>query len=284
MTIQYDRRRGKLVGALIVELDTEVYAITSSGGVIRTLAREVRKAKRQTMGVRLMNLSEGDSLVAIARNADADDRSIDGEPAGPAPAGADRPTVRARRPDRRGVVVTAPPAPVVDAPAADPVPPAAGDGRWRPRSTSGPATRTADPAPRGRRRRARARTNARRAKATRRPPRLASLQLKRVDPWTVLKISLIVAIVMFFVWMIAVGILYLSLGSMDVWTKINETYSTLTSTPDATAGADRPDHPGAGVRHHRGHRRDQHRAVHRAGHRRRVHLQRRRRACPAGWS
>ncbi|HEY4990664.1 MAG TPA: DNA gyrase C-terminal beta-propeller domain-containing protein, partial [Nakamurella sp.] len=72
LTIQYDRRRGKLVGALIVDLDTEVYAITSGGGVIRTLAKEVRKAKRQTMGVRLMNLSEGDSLVAIARNADAD--------------------------------------------------------------------------------------------------------------------------------------------------------------------------------------------------------------------
>ncbi len=72
LTLQYDRRRGKLVGALMVELDTEVYAITSSGGVIRTLAKEVRKAKRQTMGVRLMNLSEGDSLVATARNAAAD--------------------------------------------------------------------------------------------------------------------------------------------------------------------------------------------------------------------
>ena len=84
LTIQYDRRRGKLVGALIVELDTEVYAITSSGGVIRTLAKEVRKAKRQTMGVRLMNLSEGDSLVAIARNADADPVE-DAGTAGPAP-------------------------------------------------------------------------------------------------------------------------------------------------------------------------------------------------------
>jgi len=79
LTIQYDRRRGKLVGALIVDLDTEVYAITSGGGVIRTQAREVRKAKRQTMGVRLMNLSEGDSLVAIARNADDEVA-----PAGPA--------------------------------------------------------------------------------------------------------------------------------------------------------------------------------------------------------
>jgi len=78
--------------------------------------------------------------------------------------------------------------------------------------------------------------NARRVKTARRPPRLASLQLKRVDPWTVLKISLIVAIVMFFVWMIAVGILYLTLGSMDVWTKINSTFSTLTSSPDVASG------------------------------------------------
>ena len=105
LTIQYDRRRGKLVGALIVDLDTEVYAITSGGGVIRTLAKEVRKAKRQTMGVRLMNLSEGDSLVAIARNADA-------EPVGRRPATArSPPAVRRRRTPserraRRGVVVT----------------------------------------------------------------------------------------------------------------------------------------------------------------------------------
>ncbi|MCF8609045.1 DNA gyrase subunit A [Gordonia sp. HY285] len=70
LTIQYDRKRGDLVGAIIVDLDSEVYAITSSGGVIRTLAKQVRKAGRQTKGVRLMNLSDGDSLLAIARNAD----------------------------------------------------------------------------------------------------------------------------------------------------------------------------------------------------------------------
>ncbi len=73
LTIQYDRRRGKLVSALILDLDAELYAITSGGGVIRTTAKEVRKAKRQTMGVRLMNLPESDSLVAIARNAETGD-------------------------------------------------------------------------------------------------------------------------------------------------------------------------------------------------------------------
>jgi DNA gyrase subunit A len=73
LTIQYDKRRGSLVGALIVDDDTELYAITSGGGVIRTAARQVRKAGRQTKGVRLMNLGEGDTLVAIARNAEEGD-------------------------------------------------------------------------------------------------------------------------------------------------------------------------------------------------------------------
>ena len=70
LTIQHDDKRGRLVGALIVEPDDELYAITSTGGVIRTTAQEVRKAGRQTKGVRLMNLGEGTSVVAIARNAD----------------------------------------------------------------------------------------------------------------------------------------------------------------------------------------------------------------------
>ena len=72
LTIQYDRRRGHLVGAEVVAIDDEIFAITSNGGIIRTAAKEVRKAGRQTTGVRLMNLAEGDSLLAIARNADQD--------------------------------------------------------------------------------------------------------------------------------------------------------------------------------------------------------------------
>jgi DNA gyrase subunit A len=70
LTVQFDKRRGSLVGALIVDDDTELYAITSGGGVIRTAARQVRKAGRQTKGVRLMNLGEGTTLIAIARNAE----------------------------------------------------------------------------------------------------------------------------------------------------------------------------------------------------------------------
>jgi DNA gyrase subunit A len=63
--------RGELVGALLVHPEDEVFAITSSGGVIRTSAAEVKLSGRQTMGVRLMNLASGDSVVAIARNAES---------------------------------------------------------------------------------------------------------------------------------------------------------------------------------------------------------------------
>jgi DNA gyrase subunit A len=73
LTAKIVARRGGLVGALAVLSDDELYAITSNGGVIRTGAREVRRAQRQTMGVRLMNLPEGVNLVAIARNADEPD-------------------------------------------------------------------------------------------------------------------------------------------------------------------------------------------------------------------
>jgi DNA gyrase subunit A len=77
LTLQYDRRRGTLVGALIVDIGDEIFAITSIGGVIRTSAREVRKAGRQTKGVRLMNLGEGSTLLAIARNAEEADTNGD---------------------------------------------------------------------------------------------------------------------------------------------------------------------------------------------------------------
>ena len=70
VTARIVEARGELIGALMVHPDDEVFAITSAGGVIRTSAAEIKISGRQTMGVRLVNLSEGQSLVAIARNAD----------------------------------------------------------------------------------------------------------------------------------------------------------------------------------------------------------------------
>ena len=83
LTARITDSRGELVGALMVHPEDEVFAITSSGGVIRTSAAEVKLSGRQTMGVRLMNLAPGDSVVAIARNAesldDAETEEIEAE-------------------------------------------------------------------------------------------------------------------------------------------------------------------------------------------------------------
>jgi len=68
VTARIVEARGELVGALMVRPEDEVFAITSAGGVIRTAAAEIKLSGRQTMGVRLVNLAPGQSLVAIARN------------------------------------------------------------------------------------------------------------------------------------------------------------------------------------------------------------------------
>jgi DNA gyrase subunit A len=71
VTAKIVETRGELVGALMVDPTDEIFAITSAGGVIRTRAAEVKQSGRQTMGVRLMNLATGDSVVALARNAES---------------------------------------------------------------------------------------------------------------------------------------------------------------------------------------------------------------------
>ena len=71
LTARIVETRGELVGALMVRPEDEVFAITSAGGVIRTAAAEIKMSGRQTMGVRLVNLADGQSLVAIARNAES---------------------------------------------------------------------------------------------------------------------------------------------------------------------------------------------------------------------
>ncbi len=77
ITAKIVAKRGGLVGALTVRVDEEIFAITSGGGVIRTRVKEVRRAGRQTMGVRLINLPDEQTVVAIARNAEAEDEEGD---------------------------------------------------------------------------------------------------------------------------------------------------------------------------------------------------------------
>src|SRR5215467_13744059 len=77
VTARIVEARGELIGALMVHPDDEVFAITSAGGVIRTTAAEIKRSGRQTMGVRLVNLASGQTLVAIARNAEEPESAIE---------------------------------------------------------------------------------------------------------------------------------------------------------------------------------------------------------------
>ncbi|MET8911177.1 DNA gyrase subunit A [Micromonospora sp. NPDC004551] len=74
LTAKITERRGGLVGAVVISPDDELFAITSNGGVIRTPVKPVRRTRdRNTMGVKLMDLPDGVTIVAIARNADEPD-------------------------------------------------------------------------------------------------------------------------------------------------------------------------------------------------------------------
>jgi len=55
-----------LVGALTVHDSDEVMLITTGGQMVRIRVNEVREAGRNTMGVKLIDLREGETLQDIA--------------------------------------------------------------------------------------------------------------------------------------------------------------------------------------------------------------------------
>ena len=69
-----NEERGSLVGALVVDAADEVFAIKASGEVIRTSVDQIRATGRDTMGVTLTSVAEGDAVVAVTRNVE---RAVD---------------------------------------------------------------------------------------------------------------------------------------------------------------------------------------------------------------
>ena len=66
-------------------------------------------------------------------------------------------------------------------------------------------------------------------------PLRATVQIRRIDPWSMLKISSVISVSLFFVWMIAVGLLYGVLAGMGVWERLNSAFTDIVS--DAGSGA-----------------------------------------------
>ncbi|OBA87274.1 hypothetical protein A5662_26145 [Mycobacteriaceae bacterium 1482268.1] len=76
------------------------------------------------------------------------------------------------------------------------------------------------------------------ASRTQSGPVRASMQIRRIDPWSALKVSLVLSVALFFVWMIAVAFLYLVLGGMGVWSKLNSNVGDLLTSASGQAGGE----------------------------------------------
>lgn len=63
-----------------------------------------------------------------------------------------------------------------------------------------------------------------------RPARRARLLVRHIDPWSTLKFSLVLAVALFFVWLVAVGVLYGVLDGMGVFDKINGLYDEVSGS------------------------------------------------------
>ena len=80
--------RGSLVGALVAIESDEIFAIKASGEVIRTSVDQIRATGRDTMGVTLTTVADGDAVVAVTRNpemVEADGEETDAEDGSGAP-------------------------------------------------------------------------------------------------------------------------------------------------------------------------------------------------------
>jgi hypothetical protein len=107
------------------------------------------------------------------------------------------------------------------------VPPATGVGVQQTGSASS-AVPAADQAPPGRGRG--------RGSAKSRGPRRARLQLRHIDTWSALKISLVLSIALFFIWMVAVAVLYGVLSGLGVFKTLNDLFGQLGSSSGSGGG------------------------------------------------
>jgi len=87
INLKVSKKTGEVIGAKQVRPEDGMMLITHSGKIIRINVDGVRVSGRSTMGVKLMDLDEGDRLVAVAKVADrAEADEVDG-PLEPAPQG-----------------------------------------------------------------------------------------------------------------------------------------------------------------------------------------------------
>jgi DNA gyrase subunit A len=79
INIKTDERNGRVITVLEVDEDNDLIVTSQNGLVIRMPVNGIRIIGRATKGVRIMNLNEGDKVVAIARLVQVEDEEIEGK-------------------------------------------------------------------------------------------------------------------------------------------------------------------------------------------------------------
>ena len=77
ISIQTNDRNGSAVGAILVEEDDEAMLITNGGTLVRTRVAEVSVIGRNTQGVKVIGVSEGEHLISVEKVAESDDEEDD---------------------------------------------------------------------------------------------------------------------------------------------------------------------------------------------------------------
>ena len=70
--MQASERNGALVGAIRVLPSDEMMLISDQGTLLRTVVDQISLLSRNTQGVKVMNVREGETLVGMARIAEAE--------------------------------------------------------------------------------------------------------------------------------------------------------------------------------------------------------------------
>ncbi|HEY3538671.1 MAG TPA: DNA gyrase subunit A [Trinickia sp.] len=82
IAIQTSERNGRVVAATLVDPESQIMLITTTGVLIRTRVAEIREMGRATQGVTLISLDEGTKLSGLQQIAEADaDVEVDAAPA-----------------------------------------------------------------------------------------------------------------------------------------------------------------------------------------------------------
>ena len=73
ITMKTTEKTGRVIGVRMVTDDDQIILVTSGGKVIRLRVNEIRIIGRNTQGVRLIDLEEGERVASVARLAERED-------------------------------------------------------------------------------------------------------------------------------------------------------------------------------------------------------------------